>query len=158
MKKIFLLSFTILLLFAGCSVTEEEEQKLVAVPYTDEELAAGLETLADIDTSVDYDLTAMSATMIYAQVYNVMTAPSDYVGKSFKISGTYEEYADGELKAIVIYDALACCAQGLEIRFPENITPPEPGENILIKGVADVFEYDGVEYCYIQLEELTILP
>ena len=38
---------------------------------------------------VDVDLTALSSTMVYSEVYNMMMSPNDYIGKVVKMQGTY---------------------------------------------------------------------
>lgn len=37
---------------------------------------------------VDVDLTRLSSTMVYSEVYNMMTVPGDYIGKTIKNDGT----------------------------------------------------------------------
>ena len=63
----------------------------------------------------DIDLTALSSTMVYSEVYNMMTAPSDYIGKNVKMKGAFSYYQDpntgNEYYACIIQDATACCAQ-----------------------------------------------
>ena len=36
---------------------------------------------------VDVDLTRLSSTMVYSEVYNMMNAPGDYIGKTIKMTG-----------------------------------------------------------------------
>ena len=65
--------------------------------------------------SADYDLTTMSGDMVYATVYQMMTNPDKYVGKVFKMDGTfYSSYynsTDKYYHYCIIQDATACCAQ-----------------------------------------------
>ena len=42
----------------------------------------------------DVDLTTLSSTMVYSEVYNMMTAPSDYIGKNVKMKGNFSYYQD----------------------------------------------------------------
>ena len=48
------------------------------------------------DGDIDYDLTVMGADMVYATVYQMMIDPNSYVGKSFKIRGSYYSLQQGE--------------------------------------------------------------
>ena len=38
---------------------------------------------------VDVDLTRLSSTMVYSEVYNMMNAPGDYIGKTIKMKGQF---------------------------------------------------------------------
>ena len=38
---------------------------------------------------VDVDLTRLSSTMVYSEVYNMMYAPDDYIGKTIKMTGQF---------------------------------------------------------------------
>ena len=68
--------------------------------------------------NIDIDLTTMSATMVYSQVLNMLDEPSSYVNKIVKMSGPFRPFAstneDYCYPAIVIQDATACCASGIE--------------------------------------------
>ena len=72
---------------------------------------------------VDIDLTELSSTMVYSEVYNMMNTPDDYVGKTVKMKGTAASFYDDKEKenyyACIIKDATACCSQGLEYTLPE---------------------------------------
>ncbi len=103
---------------------------------------------------VDVDLTILSSTMVYSEVFNIMTKPDDYVGKVFKMRGLYsafyDEAKDKRYFACIIQDATACCAQGIEFEltedysFPEDY--PEDGDMITVTGVFDTYEEDGGIY------------
>ncbi len=43
---------------------------------------------------VDVDLTRLSSTMVYSEVYNMMYAPDDYIGKTIKMTGQFVYYED----------------------------------------------------------------
>ena len=105
----------------------------------------------------DYvDLTEMSATMVYAQVYNMMFYPDQYVGKTIKAKGLYSDYLAMDKGkhyfAIFIQDATQCCAQGIEFepvgdyKYPEDY--PTDGDEIVVEGVFDTYvdEDDGWTY------------
>ncbi len=89
------------------------------------------------------DLTAMSATMVYAEVYNMVVSPEEYVGRTVIMEGAYQVYdyyGDGTYyHAVIIKDATACCSQGLEFtlggdyKYPEDF--PADGTSIKVTGV-----------------------
>lgn len=39
---------------------------------------------------IDVDLTKLSSSMVYAEVFNMMVQPQDYVGKQVKMAGTLQ--------------------------------------------------------------------
>jgi len=110
---------------------------------------------------VDVDLTRLSSTMVYSEVYNMMNAPGDYIGKTIKMKGQfaigYVYNTDGTPDestarfACVIADATACCSQGLEfILTGEHTYPndyPELGSEITVTGTFEVYTENGFQYC-----------
>ena len=129
---------------------------------------AGAETVQGTDASpqpaaaIDVDLTALSSTMVYSEVYNMMYNAPDYVGKVVKMRGLYSLYYDeGTGKyyhACIIQDATACCAQGIEFeltedyRFPEDY--PEVNDEVCVTGTFDIY-YEG-QYQYVTLRGATL--
>ncbi|MBO6164650.1 MAG: hypothetical protein J6N77_06335 [Lachnospiraceae bacterium] len=120
------------------------------------------ETLAPADPSVDVDLTVMSATMVYSEVFNMMVTPEDYVGKTVKMTGTFQAFIyekTGEYYfTCVIQDATACCAQGMEFVLPdEYVYPddyPEEGSNVTVIGTFDTYMEDDLLYCHLKDSKL----
>ena len=108
-----------------------------------------------LSTDVDVDLTALSSTMVYSEVQNMMLMPADYMGKSVRMSGDFAvaEGSDRMYYACIIRDATACCANGIEFlwngehSYPEDY--PEAGTEITAVGDFDTY-YEG-EQMYIQL-------
>ena len=113
--------------------------------------------------SSDVDLTALSSTMIYSEVSNMMMAPDEYIGKTIKMNGTFAAYYDEEndeyYYACVIADATACCQQGLEFalkdggKYPDDY--PEVGSEITVVGTFNTYEQGG--YLYARLENAEML-
>ena len=72
------------------------------------------------------DLTKLSSTMVYSEVYNMLYTPDDYIGKTVKMKGAFAYYEDPETKeqyfACIIADAMACCSQGLDFIPTEEYT------------------------------------
>lgn len=114
------------------------------------------------DTSVDLDLTAMSSTVIYSEVYNMMMEPLAYVGKTVKLQGNCGIYVDEETGktyyACIVQDATQCCAQGLEFVLDEDIYSqedyPQEGDAITIKGEFSTYEENGCQYLTIADSEM----
>ena len=97
----------------------------------------------------DIDISRMSGTMVYGQVYQMVMYPSKYLGKHIKMKGIFSSYYDEELErrfyGCVIQDALACCSQGLAFelakprKYPKEY--PAEGDAIIVEGDFD-FESD----------------
>ena len=112
----------------------------------------------DARSAADVDLTKLSSTMVYSEVYNMMNKPDDYMGKVIKIDGQYavyhDEYTGANYFACIIQDATACCAQGMEfVLQDEYIYPqdyPEEGENIVVMGVYDTYMEGDYKYCTLR--------
>ena len=110
---------------------------------------------------IDVDLTKLSSTMVYSEVYNMMYTPDDYIGKTVKMKGQfaigYVYNTDGTPDestarfACVIADDTACCSQGLEfILTGEHTYPndyPELGSEITVTGTFEVYKENGFQYC-----------
>ena len=116
---------------------------------------------ADVDLAVDIDLTLLSSTMVYSEVYNMVYDPESYEGKTVKITGIFLSYeVDGKIYfSCIIPDATACCAQGLEFELKDNyIYPddyPEQGAEITILGTFTMYqeEYEGNYYMFLILKD-----
>ena len=67
---------------------------------------------------MDLDLTKLSSTMVYSEVFNIMMDPDEFVGKTIRMAGLFSVYQDrqsgNDYFSCLIEDATACCAQGLE--------------------------------------------
>ena len=104
---------------------------------------------------IDVDLTKLSSTMVYSEVYNMMVSPDNYTGKTVKMNGAFAYYEDPETKkqyfACIIADATACCSQGLEfILTGEHTYPndyPEVYSDITVTGTFETYEENGYNYC-----------
>lgn len=104
---------------------------------------------------IDVDLTKLSSTMVYSEVYNMMYSPDDYIGKTVKMTGKFAYYEDPDTKAMyfacIIADATACCSQGLEFdlagehKYPDDY--PQAGNEITVTGTFELREENGFKYC-----------
>ena len=54
------------------------------------------QTATDNTQEYDVDLTALSSTMVYSEVYNMMVTPEEYVGKTIKMSGSFATFINEE--------------------------------------------------------------
>ncbi len=147
---------------ADVSETVEEVQATEDLQTTEDteksenELLLEDETV-EADPNVDLDLTALSSTMVYSEVFNMMMAPEEYEGKTLKMDGTCNVYQDQETGktyyACIVQDATQCCSQGLEFVLDESQYEasdyPENGDEIVISG--DFSTYTEGEYQYITI-------
>jgi hypothetical protein len=107
---------------------------------------------------IDIDLTVMSATMIYSEVYNMMVSPESYMGKVIKMCGTYVAPVDDStgktIHACLISDATACCSQGMEFELAGKAAYPEYGSEICVYGTFDLYKEGEYLYCILKNSEL----
>lgn len=117
------------------------------------------ENVAVSDTgSIDIDLTSLSSTMVYSEVYNMIADPDAYIGKTVKMSGTYtvyyEENSGNRYFACIIQDAAACCSQGIEFTLTDNYSYPddypEEGDTIIVTGVFSTYKEGEYTYCTLK--------
>ncbi len=107
--------------------------------------------------AVDLDLSDMSGTIVYAQVYNLLYDPTPWLGKVIRMAGYYSYYDDQEqgivYHACIIPDATACCAQGIEFVWAgEHSWPddyPEEGVDITVTGQLELYEENGDNYLHL---------
>ena len=125
--------------------------------------SGGSESPAAAD-GYDVDLTQLSSSMVYGQVYDMVNNSESYVGKKVKMKGSFSYYKDEqtgkEYFAVLIADATACCSQGIEFRlkgdpvYPDDYPPV--GKEITVTGSFAWYKEDYATYC--QLLDAEILP
>ena len=112
---------------------------------------------------VDVDLTVLSSTMVYSEVYNMLyNDPAHYLGKTVKARGGFSIYqfvTDGVLQpdpvayACIIADATACCAEGMEFVLKDDLAYPddypELGAEITVIGEFQPYEENGVTWYHL---------
>ena len=114
--------------------------------------------------SVDVDLTTLSSTMVYAEVFNMMMSPDDYIGRTIRMTGIFTVYQDPETKqvycGVIVEDATACCAQGFDLVMPEERSYPQdypaPESEITVVGTLQAdrtLEEHGI--IFLRLEDVT---
>ena len=144
--------------------TASEEPKPLETGATEQTETA---PTADTAESTLVDLTALSSTMVYAEVFAMMSSPEDYVGKTVKMQGIFSKgqlYAAGSLNdggtvfACVIQDATACCAQGIPFELAGDHTYPqdypELGDTITVVGTFEIHQQEGMQFCRLRDAEL----
>ena len=106
---------------------------------------------------IDVDLTILSSTVVYSEVYNMMYLPEEYIGKTIKMRGMFSSYHDEATDkyyyACIIQDATACCAQGIEFELEGEHSPdeyPEEGEEVTVEGVFDTYVEGEYTYCTLR--------
>ena len=100
--------------------------------------------------TIDLDLSQMSGTIAYAQVYQMISDPEAYVFKDMDTGIVYT--------SCIIPDAAACCAQGFEFvwagdhAWPEAY--PEPGTYLTVTGRFETYLED--DWLYIHLVDADV--
>ena len=141
------------------SIPTPKEQETPDEQQTPEE-PEQTQTSAD---GVDVDLTVLSSTMVYSEVYNMLyNDPAHYLGKTVKARGAFSIYqlvTDGVLQpdpvsyACIISDAAACCAEGMEFVLEGDYTYPddypELGAEITVIGEFQSYEENGMTWYHL---------
>lgn len=151
MKKIIaiILVLVLALSFVACSKNSVKNENSNSKSTT-----KATETTTEAK-SVDLDLTQLSSTLIYSEVYNMLITPDDYKGKIIKMKGQFNQYTDeqtGETyNAVIIPDATACCQQGLEFELSDKTNPNfEQGAEITVVGTFDTYSEGELLYCHLK--------
>jgi hypothetical protein len=120
---------------------------------------------AQAGRKVDIDLTTMNSTMVYSEVYDIMTRPDAYIGKTIKMSGpyysSYYDKTDMYYHYVIVEDAAACCMQGLEFIWEGDHAFPDdyPADATRVEVVGEFGSYDelGETYYYLSVDDITRL-
>jgi hypothetical protein len=103
--------------------------------------------------SVDLDLSVMSSTIVYAEMYNIQFDPGQYLGKVIRLRGLYSYYREPSTGvsyyACVVPDATACCMQGMEFVPPAGGLPAEEGETVTVTGRLAIYQEGGVSWLHL---------
>lgn len=171
MKRIIAISAALIsIALTGCGSTDNIDN---IIDSKDESSPQGTsnsklyEELGVVDSSngeYDVDLTQLSSTMVYGQVYDMVYNPDNYVGQKIKASGPFSYYQDpetgNEYYAVLISDATACCSQGIEFvlngdkKYPDDY--PEIGDNITVTGDFNYYKEDMITYCQLKNAEILL--
>ncbi|MBQ3356785.1 MAG: hypothetical protein IJG45_06695 [Oscillospiraceae bacterium] len=141
-KSLLLMLLVCMLLLSGCSAALSNNSESVRLP-------------ASSDNLCDVDLTVLSSTMVYSEVFQMISAPESYLGKTVRMRGSFAVYEGSSRNyfACLIADATACCAQGIEFVLRDHrVYPaeyPEKGEEITVVGVFDVYKEGSNQFCQL---------
>ena len=141
------------------SIPTPKEQETPDEQQTPEE-PEQTQTSAD---GVEVDLTVLSSTMVYSEVYNMLYYDQEsYYGNTVKANGIFAIYqmvVDGVTQpapvayACIIADATACCAEGMEFVLEGDYTYPddypELGAEITVIGEFQSYEENGMTWYHL---------
>ncbi len=182
MLKKFLLVTSLSFILVGCGAAPSSNKtvsntKTVDQVVQEQTQAADAATVADTQVSIstdvatsaptkfktsendksyetaDLDLTTMSGTLVYSEIFNITNAPDDYVGKVIKVSGNlgsfYDETDGNTYLACVNQDATACCAQGIEFQPSTSDLDKldlQNGGQVTVIGTYGTYDINGQTY------------
>ena len=185
MKRLFCLLLAVCMAVSLCACGKDSEKGAENnTPSSDGEVSAPTESIQTPDEQetpneqqaqeepeqtqtsadgVDVDLTVLSSTMVYSEVYNMLyNDPAHYLGKTVKAKGTFSIYqlvTDGVLQpdpvsyACIISDAAACCAEGMEFVLKDDLAYPddypELGAEITVIGEFQSYEENGMTWYHL---------
>lgn len=151
MKKIIAIILTLVLAlsFVACSKNSDKNDN------SNSKTTTKINETTTEAKSVDLDLTELSSTLIYSEVYNMLITPDDYKGKIIKMKGQFNQYTDEQTgktyNAVIIPDATACCQQGLEFELSDKTNPNfEQGAEITVVGTFDTYSEGELLYCHLK--------
>ena len=180
MKRIFCLLLAVCMTLSLCACGKDSEEGAGNdASSSNEESSASTESIptpkeketpeeseqpqASAD-GVEVDLTVLSSTMVYSEVYNMLYFyPEDYYGKTVKMTGQFNVYqwvdesgvvADMPVAyACIISDATACCAEGMEFVLKDDLAYPddypELGTEITVIGEFQSYEENGMTWYHL---------
>lgn len=157
-----ILAMSVLLALSACGTKEQSDDTVLNRESSMEQSKEDNvieDSASNTNASGDVDLTALSSTMVYAEVYNMMADPESYKGRTVKMQGQFAVYEgeDRNYYACIISDATACCAQGIEFVLDGEYTYPndypEIGSIITVEGIFDWYdealENGTARYCQL---------
>ena len=152
MKKIIscFLVIAALLFLVSCSKGAQQSESTTIAVQTSEKSVSGNTV----------DLTKISSTLVYTELYNMMVTPEKYEGKTVKMRGTYKVYEGGGRNYYVceVMDATACCTQGLEFVLTEGEEYPDYDEKstkeIVISGTFREYLDNGQNNFHLENAEI----
>lgn len=160
MKRLFCLLLAVCMVVSLCACGKDAERDTergasASEPQPSPAITEPPQASAD---GAEVDLTVLSSTMVYSEVYNMLyNDPAHYLGKTVKARGGFSIYqlvTDGVLQpdpvsyACIISDAAACCAEGMEFVLKGDLTYPddypELGAEITVIGEFQSYEENGM--------------
>jgi hypothetical protein len=156
-----IISSACLIFLSGCSKNKTKEIVFDSTNLPSQQELSRISS--DFSDTVDIDFTNMSATMVYAEVFNMLIMPEEYEGKTIKAKGLFYVATDPTTNnhyfSVIVQDATACCQEGLEFvwqgehKFPEDY-PPE-GSEITVTGRFCKLELEGgITYSFLNANKV----
>lgn len=95
------------------------------------------------------DLTAMSSTVMFAELFNMTMEPENYVGRTIKMKGKFSALPNpisGDTEyALLTMDAAACCVQGLDLSLAEGRNGmPAVDSEVTVTGIFQKYTDQGM--------------
>ncbi|NLG57997.1 MAG: hypothetical protein GX540_06265 [Clostridiales bacterium] len=157
-KRLWPLLLALTLLLTACGGGEDN----APAPAETTAAAADAAPVADV---VQMDIAGLSDTMAYAQMFNVINSPKEYVGTSVRVKGTYVPIPGPTREGLyyhflVVADITACCEVGVEFfledhRYPEDY--PAQYAQVELTGVFDLATVSGQQYICLKVDEMKVL-
>lgn len=158
MKRFYILTVISAALLTGCGNTQKMDELIAA--QTQPDVSTGTVPAPEVSVpdasngEYDVDLTGLDSNMLYAQVYDMIFGDTDYNGKLVRAEGSFAYYYDKQSHkqyyAVLISDATACCAQGIEFELAEKRQYPnefpEIGSDMIVHGIFDTYEDETGSY------------
>ena len=123
---------------------------------------AKAEAFAALDEfDVELDLTGLNKNMLIAQVQDITNNYKNYIGKTIRITGSYDQsyydQTDKYYNYLFGYDETGCCA-AWAIEFYGDSVPEtiEPYTTLSMVGKINAYEELGVEYPFIDVEHIAL--
>lgn len=142
------------LLLSGCGKSVDEPVQ-TATAQTSQTVAEP-ET-APVPSGEVLDLTKLSSTMVYSEVFNMLSDPDRYVGRVVKMNGIAACFTNPQTSqlyyACIVADATGCCAQGLEYVLTDGEVYPELDTSITVTGTFALYEENGYK-CFHLVDAL----
>lgn len=146
--------------------TEKKTSDMIELPesasvYNDDNASDADNEQADVNNNpeqnndgIDVDLTVLSSTMVYSEVFCMLSEPEKYIGKTVKMEGlfvsSHDDSTDKNYYACIIQDATACCSQGIEFVLTDDYVYPDdyPKDNdeICVTGEFSSYMEDDKTY------------
>lgn len=150
--NVFIALICICFTLAACGAAKEQPSPQPDTPSASDAAPKPLET------AIDVDLTKLSATMVYSEVYNMMVSLESYVGKTVKMTGQFvyyhDEFSGKYFFAVLIADVTACCQQGLEFVLAGNAVYPDDypalQAEITVQGVFETYMDGKIRYVHLK--------
>ena len=174
MKRIFVLALFVIISLSLCACGQNAADTFSSSNGSDSALISNGSTLpvtenADAEEEkiqkakelekydVDLDFSSMNKTMTTAQMSSIYNSPGDYIGKTVRLTATYQKFHSDETgkdyNIAFGYDDTCCCA-AWNIEFYGDKVPENIEDYSTVSMVGKLAQYDegGQKYMFIDVE------